>query len=186
MRVLGLIITILAVFVPLCCSCCHFWKDGKRKKTTILQQAGIVFYLCICAIPLYCPICPHVLCIVLSPYVRMSFVLYYLLIYTIAHSIVDSLLPRSRHVCSRVKQSVSCVYLEVALKNFEISTTCSFLGSYWLISIIASLSACQLCPYAALVSDHKLFFKLAFAPCIVIANSSSVHVLSSVSLLCLP
>lgn len=38
--VLGLIVTILAIFVPLCCSCCHFWRDGKRKATTISQQAG--------------------------------------------------------------------------------------------------------------------------------------------------
>jgi predicted nucleic acid-binding Zn-ribbon protein len=38
--IIGISVSILAVVVPLCCSCCHFWKDSRRKAMTISKQTA--------------------------------------------------------------------------------------------------------------------------------------------------
>ena len=36
----GVLASVLCLVIPLCCSCCHFWKDSRRKAKTISKPAA--------------------------------------------------------------------------------------------------------------------------------------------------
>ena len=49
--IVGVTASLFSIIIPLCCSCCHFWRDSKRKAKTISNQTGdinIVAHTVIC------------------------------------------------------------------------------------------------------------------------------------------